>query len=140
MTLYQHEVSIHGTTVMSSIEGYVTLVRSGQVVSEDAQKAIFSRMMNIIVESNMLGPLSRYSNIRDRAEGQNEPKLLGFEDLKTQLSPPGRRPNGPQAPYYEPFGPNEFLLHLIPSANNQYYAEWTPFWYSMRNDHAAGRL
>ncbi|MCJ1454153.1 hypothetical protein MMC28_004503 [Mycoblastus sanguinarius] len=144
--LFDHETSLHGTTNMSSIEGFATLVRLGlqtEEVLDHAKESIFYRMMIIVERSQEFGPLSRYVKSRQPAYGsQKAPSSsnLSHDELKMVLSPAGSRPNGPGPPFWDPIHPDDFLMHLEPHSTDPFDLEWRPFWMNMRSAYGKGQI
>ena len=138
LDLFRHEELDHESHSMSTIEGFVALVRRGHNVSAtDATKnAIFRRMVQIITDSPMLALLSQYLTFRMT---NLERKTLDFEDLKCILSPPVNRPNGLESPYYEPIKPEDFLSYLKPEGDER-AVWWEPVWTNLRSRYADGRI
>ncbi|MCJ1454152.1 hypothetical protein MMC28_004502 [Mycoblastus sanguinarius] len=138
--LFLHEVTSHGSQDLSTIEGFVKLVRRGHAVDTEAKVAIFDRLRQKVLNSSaMLRPLTRYVQLRAQPGPLQRPSLSGH-DLLVVLSPPAERQFANETPPWEPVDPENFLMYLEPVDEDPRAVWWRPVWEKMRSDYQEGRI
>lgn len=135
--LLYHEAEFHGHIFFNHMNGFVSLVRdygnpigSQQLVHE----AIFTRMLLLIGENDQL----RMAIFR-RAKA--EPSI-DSSALDKILSPPNKRPSGPEAPIWEPIPSRDFLQDLWPTEEylRDVDSSWKQTWKDLRMRYERGEI